>query len=87
MNILKYIFCSSFNQGQLYDLEFNENGKTYKELITVDNQLKIVVYDVPKHGSRGAATYLKDFINVSLTIYTPTTFFLLPVSDEWLRIF
>jgi len=61
--LLALLVIFSCVKGQLYDLEFNENGKTYKELITVDNQLKIVVYDVPKHGSRGAATYLKDFIN------------------------
>ena len=60
---------SLFDQGQLYDLEFNENGQTYKELITVDKQLKIVVYDVPKHGNRGAATYLKDFINVRTNLF------------------
>ena len=60
---------SLFDQGQLYDLEFKENGQTYKELITVDKQHKIVVYDVPRHGNLGAATYLKDFINVSVSIF------------------
>ncbi|XP_066926023.1 uncharacterized protein [Clytia hemisphaerica] len=50
-------------QGQLYDLEFKENGQTYKEMITVDKDNQILVFDVPNHGNRGAATYLKDFIN------------------------
>eukprot|EP00111_Clytia_hemisphaerica_P008293 TCONS_00024200-protein len=50
-------------QGQLYDLEFKENGQTYKEMITVDKVNQIIVFDVPTHGNRSAATYLKDFIN------------------------
>jgi len=49
----------------MFDLEFQENGTIYKEMITVDKKNQVLVYDVPKHGNRGAATYLKDFLYVS----------------------
>ena len=46
-------------------MKFQENGTTYKEMITVDKKNEVVKYDVPKHGNRGAVTYLKDFRFVS----------------------
>jgi len=50
-------------QGQMYSLDFKEGGQLYKEMITIDKQNQILVYDVPQHANRGAATYLKDFLN------------------------
>lgn len=44
-----------------YDLDFDENGSTYKEKFEIFKQHGIIIYDVPKHGDIVAMKYLKDY--------------------------
>jgi len=46
-------------------LEFNEDGKRYKEKIIFDEVENTTEYDVPKHGDLEKASYLVDHKIVS----------------------